>query len=52
MKRLTIHLHHVERKENKTFNTVSHLYKSEKQKEIFIAMYGNNIAKYQTSNLK
>ncbi len=52
MKRLTIHLSVVEKKDNKVFNTVSHLFKSEAEKEQILSTYRDNVAKQQTSNLR
>ena len=51
MRRLTIHLNKVEKTAGKSYNTLAHIVKTEKQSNDLIAKHGDNVKKYYFSNL-
>ena len=52
MKRLIIFLKHVEKTNNKIFNTVSYIIKNESDLNHYLYKHKDNISKYQVSTFK
>jgi len=51
MRRLTIHLNHVEKSGGKSYNTLAYIVTSEKQENAIISKHGENVKKYYFSFL-